>query len=120
MQANPQKGEVGFEVGGKSYVFKLGTYAQAILERRVKMPWPKFFSRPEDQWGVDDTLTVFWAGLSRRHDLTTEDVADLIDELGADRVREVLAEAFKLANPEAGKSGGDPQIQEAAGTGTAS
>lgn len=70
--ANPQKGEVGFKVGSKSYVFKLGTYAQAVLERRVNMPAPKFFGRPQDQWGVGDTLLVFWAGLYRRHELSEE------------------------------------------------
>lgn len=118
--ANPQKGEVGFEAGGKAYVFKLGTYAQAVLERRVKMPWPKFFARPEDQWGVDDTLSVFWAGLHRQHKLSEEQVADLLDDLGGERVKEILAEAFKLANPEAGKADGDPQNQETVGTGAAS
>jgi hypothetical protein len=118
--ANPQKGEVGFEVGAASYVFKLGTYAQAVLERRVKMPGPKFFKRPADEWGVDDTLSVFWAGLYRQHKLTEEQAADLIDELGATRVQEILFEALKLANPEAGKANGDPQNQGADGTGTAS
>lgn len=118
--ANPHKGEVGFEVDGKEYVFKLGTYAQAVLERRVKMPWPKFFSRKEDEWGVEDTLSVFWAGLQRQHKLNEEQVADLIDDLGEQRVKEVLAEAFKLANPEAGKSAGDPPKKEASGTGAAS
>lgn len=108
--ANPQKGEVGFDVAGKSYVFKLGTYAQALLERRVKMPWPKFFARPEDQWGVDDTLAVFWAGLHRKHKLSEEQVADLLDDLGVDCTKEILTDAFRLAMPEeTGKADGDPQ-----------
>lgn len=118
--ANPQKGEVGFESGGKAYVFKLGTYAQALLERRVKMPWPKWFARPKDDWGVDDTVSIFWAGLYRKHELPEDQVADLLDELGNDRAQEILVEAFRLANPEAGKTGGDPQTQETGGTGTVS
>ena len=32
--ANPIKGEVPLEAGGKTYTFVLGTYALAALERR--------------------------------------------------------------------------------------
>jgi hypothetical protein len=118
--ANPHIGEVGFEAGGQSYTFKLGTYAQAVLERRTKLPAGKFFARPQEDWGVDDMLSVMYAGLYQRHKLTEEQVADIIDDIGMVKVAEILGEAIKSANPEEGSSAADPQTAKAGGTGTAS
>lgn len=98
--ANPQKGEVAFESNGKQYVFKLGTYAQAMLERRIKMPFTKFMTKQADEWGVDDALAMFWAGLYRQHKLTEEQAGDLMDDIGAERFKDIMLEALKLAQPE--------------------
>lgn len=120
--ANPLQGEVAFEVKGATYTFKLGTYALAVLERRTKMPSGKFFKRPDDEWGADDLLQVFYAGLYRQHKLTEEAVADLIDEIGSERASAIMLEAIGIANPAevaAGKE--DPQVAKAGnGTGTRS
>lgn len=122
--ANPLKGEVGFDVGGKEYVFKLGTYAQVLLERRTKQPANKFFARKPDEWGVDDMLSVFYAGLNRQHKLTEEQVADLMDELGPERIAAILQEAVDLAKPkESGNAAAPPvpahpPMAEANATGT--
>lgn len=118
--ANPQKGEVGFEVGGKSYILKLGTYAQAALERRVKMPFQKFITRGNDEFGVDDTLALVWAGLFRQHHLTEEQVADIIDDLGDERLTEILAEAVRVALGVQEDKGSRPPPAEANGTGKSS
>ncbi len=117
--ANPHKGEVGFEAGGKNYVFRLGTYAQALLERRTKTTAAKFFNRPVDAWGVDDLLSVFYCGLYRQHKMTEEDVADLMDDVGTDRLQEIIIEAIQLANPEADKTASrPPEMMVLDGTGT--
>lgn len=120
---NPNVGEVSFEASGKVYLFKLGTYAQAVLERRTKQPASKFFQRKEDEWGVDDVLSVFYAGLFQKQKLTEEQVADLIDDLGIARVSEIIGEALTAAKPvqkpeASGAPAADPQTAEASGTGT--
>ena len=107
--ANPVKGEVPLEVGGKSYTFVLGTYALAALERRMKMPWPKLFKKAADgEWGINEILATVHAGLLRHHrDLTEEHVADLIDQVGIERINDMLGEAIKLMQPEgAGSNAG--------------
>jgi hypothetical protein len=107
--ANPVKGEVPLEVGGKRYTFVLGTYALAALERRMKMPWPKLFKKAADgEWGINEILATVHAGLLRhQRDMTEEQVADLIDQVGIERINEVLGEAIKLMQPEgAGSDGG--------------
>lgn len=116
--ANPQQGEVAFEADGKSYTFKLGTYALAVLERRTKMPYRTFFQREDDKWGADDLLHVFYAGLYRNHKLTEEQVGDIIDSITSARASEIILEAIGVANPKevaAGKA--DPQIAGANGSG---
>ncbi len=125
--ANPYQGEVSFDADGESYKFKLGTYALAVLERKVKMPSGKFFRRADDEWGADDLLQVFYAGLYRQHKLTEEAVGDLIDKIGAERASEIMLEAIGVANAKevaAGKEVAvgkeDPQTAKANGTGTAS
>lgn len=116
--ANPQQGEVAFEADGKSYTFKLGTYALAVLERRTKMPYRTFFQREDSAWGADDLLQVFYAGLYQKHKLAEEDAGALIDNIGSERASEIILEAIGIANPKevaAGKA--DPQVAGANGSG---
>jgi tail tube GTA-gp10-like protein len=108
--ANPVKGEVPLEVGGQRYTFVLGTYGLAALERRMKMPWPRLIERArEGQWGLDDLLALAHSALLRHHrQITEEQVADLMDEVGPERISEVIAEALKLMQPEGARGGGEP------------
>ncbi len=94
---NPQKGEVSFEAGGKTYIFRLGTYAQSVLEGRTKQSFFKFIQRKDDEWTVSDMLSVFYSGLFQKHQMTEQDVAALIDEIGPARTGEIIAEALQLA-----------------------
>src|SRR5262245_59982167 len=95
---NPVKGEVVFESGGKSYTFKLGVNAQVMLEQKVKMPLSKFLKEDKIQdLGITDLRMIFWAGLYRQHQLTEEDVGDMIDDIGPERVAEIFIEAFESA-----------------------
>jgi hypothetical protein len=107
--ANPIKGEVALEVDGRRYMFMLGTYALAALERRLGMPWPKIFKRAsEGEWGVAEVLAVVHAGLLRHNPQITEvQVADLIDAAGLDRINEMIGEGLKLMQPEASRDESD-------------
>lgn len=108
--ANPVKGEVPIELGGRKYTFVLGTYALAALERRMRMPWPRIFKRASDgEWGIDDVLAVVHCGLLRhQRDITEEQVADLIDEVGLERINTIISEAIKLTQPEGGAGAAEP------------
>jgi hypothetical protein len=119
--ANPMKGEVAFEFQGATFKFVLGTYALAYLQRRSGKSTVKFFSRSAGDWGIDDVLAVFHAGLLRHHELSEKQAADLIDELGQAKVGELIAEAVKLAFPSAeGASKGTARPPKASGASSSS
>lgn len=101
MTTNPVKGEVTFQSGDKIYVFKLGTNAQVLLESRTGMSMAKYLKADRiEELGSRDIRLIFWAGLTRNHpDLTEENVGDLIDDLGVERVGDIFLEAFESAKP---------------------
>jgi hypothetical protein len=94
---NPLKGEVYFEARGETFTFKLGTNAQALIEAKTKLSWGKFIKAKFEDLGAADARLIFWAGLFRQHQMTEEDVGDLMDELGQTRVAEIFLEAFEAA-----------------------
>jgi hypothetical protein len=96
---NPLKGEVTFEARGQTFTYKLGTNAQIMIETKVGMPISKFFAERSESFSAADVRTIFHAGLYRQHKMTEEDVGDLIDELGADRVAQIFIEAAAAAFP---------------------
>ena len=99
--ANPIRGEVALEANGKSYTFTLGTYALAALQRRSGMSTAKFFNRPSIDWGMDDILGLIHCGLMRHHkNITEEEVADLIDAVGNEKINEIISEGIKAAFPD--------------------
>lgn len=106
---------VTFEARGKTHKFILGTYALVMLERRTKMKASQFFNRKDDeQWGVEDTLNVFFCGLQRYHgEMTETDASDIIDELGVDRVTALIFEALGVARPEAAEGDENPPVAKA-------
>ena len=123
--ANPHKGEIAFLAGGVEYTFRLGTYAMVILERRTKMPVQKFLERPKMDWGAEDMLSLFYAGLYQHHKLSDEQVADIMDDLGADGLGNLIVEAMAASglsgNPTREGANGSANPPEArAGIGTVS
>ena len=84
MAANPQKGEIEFTIGGKTYVFLLGTLGLARLEQSCGgRPWPKIFADANrDGWGWHMMLTCFHCGLALHHpEISERDASILLDEL---------------------------------------
>jgi len=113
---NPLKGEVTFEARGQTFTFQLGINAQIMIENKVGMPLAKFFAnKDDDQFKTQDVRTVFHAGLYRHHKMTEEEVGDLIDEIGQQRVAEIFIEAAAAAftkdpaSSRANGNGADPQ-----------
>ena len=108
---NSVKGEIQFESGGKTYTFKLGMNAQAVIEERTGMTMAKFFKEDRlEDLGAREVRLIFWAALHRQHpEMTEETAGDIIDEIGADEVAELLVRGVKAA------SGQDVQKNKSAG-----
>jgi hypothetical protein len=96
--ANPFKGEVKFDALGKTYIYKFGTYAMAVLERKAGMSTKKFFDSRGEDWGANDIVLVFFAALSQHQPKVTEiEVGDIIDDIGLDRAGDIVREGVGLA-----------------------
>lgn len=104
--SNSVKGEVYFEARGETFTFKLGTNAQALIESKTKKTWGAFIKEKFEDLGAADARLIFWAGLFRQHQMTEDEVGDLMDDLGPARVAEIFLEAFTAA---AAKSDGGPE-----------
>src|SRR5262245_17209821 len=105
--ANPIKGEVPFEIDGKRYTFVLGTLALAAVEQRLGKPWTRILnSAAEGEWGVQQILAVFHAGLLKhQRRMTEEQAADLIDAAGFQHAQKIIVDAVMLMQPP--NSGGE-------------
>lgn len=113
---NPVKGEVTFVSNDKTYTFKLGTNAQVMLEQKVKMPMSKFLKQDRlEDLGIADLRLIFWAGLFRQHQLTEDEVGDIIDDIGPGKVSEIFLEAFESASVKAenGSATANPPLKSA-------
>lgn len=78
--ANPQRGELEFQIGGKAYKFFFGTYALAKLERRMGKGFVALAAEVQANGApsVELTLAIFHAGLSLHHESITEKEASLL------------------------------------------
>lgn len=110
-------GAVEFEALGKKWEMKLGTYGLALLQRKTGVPTLKFVQREGDQWGADDMLQVFAAGL-HKHKLTDEQVGEIMDDLGPERLSVVLKQVLNASFGEAGDASANPPKAPGNGTGT--
>jgi hypothetical protein len=105
--ANKERGEVSFEAAGKTWTMKIGTGAMCEIEAETG----KSIAEVGQALGSEKTASltlmraVFWGALQHRHEGTTvRECNDLIDEIGVQRVGELIGEAFQLAFPK--KEGG--------------
>jgi hypothetical protein len=104
--ANLVKGEVPFDHEGKAFVFKFGTNTQAIIESRVNMSVGKFMEEKKESFGASDLRLIFWAGLYQKHRLSEEEVGDMIDAMGAQKVSEIFWQAVNSAASKMPKGNG--------------
>jgi hypothetical protein len=85
--ANAQKGEVAFEIAGKSYTLVMDISAvcelEALFSTPVRDATIQEIGRSVERGSVRHIRGFLWAALRRHHkDLTLEKVSDLIEAAG--------------------------------------
>jgi hypothetical protein len=109
--ANNWKGEVEVEAGGKKLLFRLGVNEMIELQGDFGLVGSdeEFAAAVANLSGLKRHRDAIFRGLQlHQPDTTLKQAGDIMDELGLDRVRELIAEAFALAFPE-NKPGGEPR-----------
>lgn len=99
--ANSEKGEVSFEVEGKTYKLRYSTNALCEMEDAAGVGAVEFANSLSDEKKVriKDLRTMFWAGLFDNHKITIEEAGSLLDVVGLEFVGSLCGEAFTLAFP---------------------
>jgi hypothetical protein len=104
--ANAQKGEVSFDVNGRSYTMRLDLNAMAEMETKLStddhiVTAQQIIARAE-KGQVSALRVVVWAGMRPYHPkLTLEAVGDLLEEMGPGGIGQVLKRANAAAMPKA-------------------
>jgi hypothetical protein len=100
--ANPQRGQVGFEVDGVPYLIVMGANALCALEEAFDLDsivdiepiLEGLKTRPK----MVTVRTLFHAGLAEHHDdLTEADAGRLMTAIGLNVAAEKIGQAFQLA-----------------------
>lgn len=103
---NPHKGEFGFEAGGERYTLRFGANVIATMEEDLSLSLVEIGGRMETEMKIGFLRTVFGYGLSRHHPgLTPEQVGDIMDDVGLDKVGGLIGDAFRGSLPDAGEGG---------------
>lgn len=125
--ANTLRGEVSFEgPEGQPYKLAYPINALIVLEDALDMTVAEIGACMQRGMRLGMLRTVFWAGLQGSQPNITESIAgDLMQEVGANEVGVLIAEAFTAAFPTAkgegdAKAPGSPRRRRRAGTGEAS
>jgi len=116
--ANPEKGEFGVVIGGKSYIL-VSTFnglidLQNMFARDGAMPTLESILNRAQRGELEAVRAVFWSTLRRHHpEVTIEQAGDLIQEAGgAGAIDTLLAQAGAASAP-------DPRDIAATGGGAA-
>lgn len=117
--ANPIKGEVEFEAGGKDYILLLDFNALCELEAEV----PGLMDGTAEIKSPSTIRAVFHAGLAAKHpEIDLRGAGDVIHSIGLDAAGDLVRRSFEASFPPAkgGKEASDPRKARAkAGTGSA-
>lgn len=91
--------EIEFEIGGRKYLFLLGTYALAKLEERRGQPWQKIIESLDPR-SIGLWLAVWHCGLLVHHEPISErEASQLLDDLTLGKFVERFAEVLKVQFP---------------------
>ena len=122
MTTNPHKGDVSFEVEGKTYTLRYNHRALVKMETALNkglMQVMTEMSKPETL-RLGTTAVLLWAGLQKHHPQITQDQAiDMLDEIdgGVPAIIAFIDQAFgKAFETTLGTKGTNPP-QEKAGNG---
>lgn len=113
---NPHKGDVGLEVGGRSYTLRYSHLALVKLEKQLDRPMARLLRDFEDHQNmrIGTIVALLWAGLQKHHpEITFEAAADLLDDIegGAVGAMNVMGEALhKAFNQAPGTKGTNPTM----------
>lgn len=127
--ANPHKGELAFEAGGKTYTLRFSTNAICELEDKLDRSFlsisgdlAKAVTEP-DKVRFGTVRAIMWAGLRDHHpNLTVEEAGEIMTQVGGMLPAVgLVTDAFVLAfpSPEA-KDSNPPRPDQKIGTGPAS
>ena len=125
--ANPSKGEVALEAGGKAYKLCFSANALCELEDALDMPIEQIgvaLSDPKLR-RIKTVRACLWAGLTEfQPDITIKQAGEIVQELSLVKAMVLVGEAMTLAFPEQASGVPDPQTpggpKAASGTGSAS
>lgn len=104
--ANTEKGEVGFEALGESWILRFSTNALCEIEDATGRSAIALANSLDDEDNVkmSDIRLMFWAGLTENHDeVDLKTAGKIIDNLGP-QAGVYIGQALLAAFPEAGES----------------
>lgn len=85
-------GEVPFEAGGKSYVFKMSVGAIRLVEQHYKQPFSQIMDAANV--GFDQVTMCLWAGLFKRYGLTQEAVENIIEQITIQGAEKIIGQSL--------------------------
>jgi hypothetical protein len=123
---NPHKGDVSFEVNGKTYTLRYSHLALVKLENVLNKGLAQILSelsKPGDM-RLGTVLALLWAGLQKHHPgLSEEDASEILDDVegGIATVMVSIDSAFSKAfGTSPGTKGTNPPQKEVNGSGMTS
>ena len=126
MTTNPHKGDVSFDVSGRTYTLRYNHLALVKVENQLDkglMQVMEEMSRP-NKMRLGTIVVLLWSGLQKHHpNLTMDDAAELLDEIpgGAPEMVKIIDQGFSKAFSQTlGTKGTDPTQRAASGDGTQS
>lgn len=123
MTANPQRGDVSFDLSGKTYTLRFSHLALAKLEADQDKSLFQIMTELSSSSSIriNTVISLLWAGLQKHHpEMTREGAAELLDEIdgGAPAMMVHINDAFAKAFASTlGTKGTNPTQREVNGAG---
>ncbi len=115
--ANKTRGEIEFTAGGTTHKLRLGNAALRAIESHFDDEGLDSIIRRIDESGSITAITVVVQKLLGEDHYTLEDVDAIIDEVGYDKLGELIGTALEAAMPEATKNSGKKRVNRRRSTG---
>ncbi|WP_173931391.1 GTA-gp10 family protein [Chelativorans sp. Marseille-P2723] len=101
--ANPHRGSVALQVGGRAYTLSFSVNALCELEDALGQPVAQIANalNDPDTARLSTVRALVWAGLRDHHDeVGVKEAGDIITDAGIPACMEAIGKAFKAAFPE--------------------